>query len=249
MKETESLTTQESFQLVKLEKIIKNGEKTFVEVGDALAQIRDNKLYRVDHNTFEDYCNEVWGWSKQHSYRLISAAPVAKSNPQVTNLAAAKSLSKVPPPKRAGVVAQIVQAGKKVTAAAISKVAGKPPVKPTKRVLDGTGLEVPPEILGLWERMADAQELLTAISSVRGTLRKAQEEKDILFIEVDFTDDLAKLNQVFLDLQRAKPFAVCPTCSGVETKGCLTCKGRGFVSEFYWKYNVAQETKDITNRK
>ena len=243
------LTKQESDKFVALEKVIKKGEATFIEVGLALAEIQHAKLYREEFGTFEEYCKECWSFSKQHAYRLIEAAPVAKSNPKVTNLAAAKQLAKVPPPRRQGVVEKIVEAGKKVTAAAISKVAGKPPTRAAKLILDGTGLEVPKESLDLWKRGGEAMGLLHKISDLRGALKSAQEDGDKLFVEVDFTDCLAKLNQVFIDLQRAKPYAVCPTCSGIDSSGCMTCSERGFVSEFYWKHNVPEETKTLTGRK
>lgn len=243
------ITSSEISRLKVLEKIIKSGEKTFIEVGLALAEIQERKLYRAEHGTFEKYCERTYGWSKQHGYRLINAAPIAKSNPQVTNLAAAKALAKVPPPRRPGVVQKIVAAGQKVTAAAVSKAFGGPPRKPATRFLDGTGLEIPPEVLTLWNRGQEAQDILTKISAVRGALKSAQEEKDILFTEVDFTDNLAKLNQVYLDLQQAKPFAVCPSCNGISSDDCPTCRSRGFVSEFYWKHKVPAEIKELTGRK
>ncbi len=257
------ITQSEKSRLKQLERVIKAGEKTFVEVGLALTEIRDSKLYREEHGSFEKYMDRVWGWTKQYGYQLMAASKVVNEITNNKNLSpelvkrvnsslpfpAARALSKVPPPRRLGVVQKIVAAGQKVTAAAVSKIAGKPPKRPATALLDGTGLPVPPEVSALWNRMAEAQALMTSISSVRGVLRKAEDEKDILFIEVDFTDCMAKLNQVYIDVQRAKPFAICPTCSGIHTKGCMTCKGRGFVSEFYWKHQVPEETKTLTGRK
>jgi hypothetical protein len=242
---SEALTIQESSRLKQLEKVIKTGEKTFIEVGEALTEIRDSKLYRAEHGTFEKYCERTWGWSRKNSYAIMNAAPVAKCNPGVTNVKAALALKSVPPPKRPGIVAKIVAAGQKVTAAAI-KNACPPPQKPTRMIqTDGTGLEIPREVESLWSRMPEAQDLLTKLSAIRGALRKAQEDKDILFVEVDFTDSLAKLNQVFVDLQRAKPYAVCPTCQGKLPKGCLLCKGRGLISQFCWENQVPEETRNM----
>ena len=250
----EAITLKESTRLVQLEKIIKAGQKTFLEVGTALAEIRDSKLYRCDYETFADYLQENWQMGKSHGYRIIDAAETVKSlplgdKPKIESERAARALSKVPPPKRSGVIQKIVEAGKKVTAAAIKSVAPPPKKKATPILKDGTGIEVPPEILPLWERIADAQLPITMVSQIRGILKKAQADKDILFAEVDFTDNLAKLNQVFIDLQRAKPFAVCPSCNGVKPKGCAVCTARGFVSEFYWTHNVPTETKQLTGRK
>ena len=39
------------------------------------------RLYRETHATFEAYCRERWGWSRQHAYRQIQAAQVAGMSP------------------------------------------------------------------------------------------------------------------------------------------------------------------------
>lgn len=40
-------------------------------------QIRDNRLYRESHGTFEEYCKGKWGFSKSRANQLISASEVA----------------------------------------------------------------------------------------------------------------------------------------------------------------------------
>jgi hypothetical protein len=69
-----SMTPDEEFALANCEKTIRQGWKTFVEVGSALAQIRESRLYRRQARTFEQYCREKWGYHKSQSYRLIAAA-------------------------------------------------------------------------------------------------------------------------------------------------------------------------------
>jgi hypothetical protein len=54
--------------------VIKAGLSVFVAVGDALCEIRDAKLYRASHGTFEAYCKDRWQISKSQSYRLIDHA-------------------------------------------------------------------------------------------------------------------------------------------------------------------------------
>lgn len=51
-------------------------EWAFVEAGWALRQLRDKRLYRSTHKTFEDYCLDRFGFQRRHSYRLIDAATV-----------------------------------------------------------------------------------------------------------------------------------------------------------------------------
>ena len=57
------LTESDSIKLRDLEGIIERGMQTFVEVGAALRLIREGRLYRTDFGTFEDYCQERWGWT------------------------------------------------------------------------------------------------------------------------------------------------------------------------------------------
>jgi hypothetical protein len=59
------------------EGIIVKGWDTFVEVGTALATIRDKRLYRDCFGTFEEYCRQRWEFSRTHAYRMIEAAAVA----------------------------------------------------------------------------------------------------------------------------------------------------------------------------
>jgi len=65
---------QMSLELKANEEIIKRGWGTVLEVGRALQRIRDNKLYRIMHSTFEGYCRETFSMSRSYAYRVIDAA-------------------------------------------------------------------------------------------------------------------------------------------------------------------------------
>src|ERR1035437_2308549 len=123
---TEALSIAESKRLVELEKTIARGKKTFVEVGLALAEIRDLKLYKHEHNSFEVYCREKWGWEKAYANHVIRAADAVKCLPEnlatiVATEGQARELGKIPAEHRAGVVQAIVDEGKSVTAAEIKR--------------------------------------------------------------------------------------------------------------------------------
>lgn len=70
------LAISDAERLAELESAIARGLTTFVEVGAALAEIRDARLYRETHGTFEDYCRERWQMSRPRAYQLIDAAGV-----------------------------------------------------------------------------------------------------------------------------------------------------------------------------
>lgn len=154
-----------------------------------------------------------------------------------------KSQVSAPPPRRTG------KDGK-----AYSVPPRKPsavPAHPEKPVetLDATGIPVPEEIVPFWDAtFSEAQRLLTLASEMRVRIKRAQDSNEPAFRECDHTDILAHLDQVYADLKRAKPYAVCPSCNGITTKGCKTCKGRGFVSEHFWNTCIPDETKQVTGR-
>jgi len=77
MSDQSAITLAESKRLVELEEVIERGIGTFKEVGEALAEIRDQRLYKSGYKTFEDYCREEWQMSKRHCDRLISSAEIA----------------------------------------------------------------------------------------------------------------------------------------------------------------------------
>lgn len=73
------LTSVEQAELKKLETIIDNGLQTFVEVGNALMRIRDARLYRLAHSTFEEYCHQRWGMRRSYAYELIDTSKTVRN--------------------------------------------------------------------------------------------------------------------------------------------------------------------------
>lgn len=73
----EWLTTDESTRLKECESVIERGIKAYIEVGEALLIIRDQRLYRAEYKTFAEYCVSRWQFSKTHANRLIDASEVA----------------------------------------------------------------------------------------------------------------------------------------------------------------------------
>jgi hypothetical protein len=58
------------------EAILALGWQSVLDMGQALAQIRDERLYRDEFGTFEDYCRRKWEYSRRQVDRWISAAQV-----------------------------------------------------------------------------------------------------------------------------------------------------------------------------
>ena len=65
--------------LTLLEKVIREGQLAYVEVGKALQEIKKGKLYRKNYNTFEEYCEKRWGFERQTAYDYIKASDVEQN--------------------------------------------------------------------------------------------------------------------------------------------------------------------------
>jgi hypothetical protein len=68
------LNAVERQRLARLEDVIERGRKAFIEVGQALLEVRDGRLYREGHDTFEAYCRERWEFGRSYAYELIDAS-------------------------------------------------------------------------------------------------------------------------------------------------------------------------------
>lgn len=94
------LTRDETKRFKECEVVIERGLNTFYEVGSALSEIRDSRLYRIKYATFEDYCQERWSMSRRRGYELIAAAAVVENvrncaHEEPANEAQARELSKL----------------------------------------------------------------------------------------------------------------------------------------------------------
>lgn len=127
------LTMPEQEQLVRLEETIERGLQSFVEVGTALLVIRESKLYRQTHATFEAYCRERWAMGKSRVYQMIDAADVVGNLQKSTIVdfpateTQARPLAKLEPEQQREAWAKAVETAPdgKVTAAHVQQVVDK----------------------------------------------------------------------------------------------------------------------------
>ena len=73
------VTAAEEKRLQALEEIVTTNFQAFVSVGMALMEIRDSKLYRGTHSTFESYCKARFDVAKSYAYYQIDAFSVMKN--------------------------------------------------------------------------------------------------------------------------------------------------------------------------
>lgn len=133
------LSKTEAARLTTLEDRIEAGLQTFLEVGSALTEIRDNRLYRERYGTFDAYCRQRWQMGRRNAYQLIEAATIvanvricahslhgasAEDLPLPANEAQARPLGKLLPGEQAEAWLRAVETapGGKLTAAHVDSV-------------------------------------------------------------------------------------------------------------------------------
>ncbi len=72
------LSVSEQADLATCEAALDNLRLAFAAAGKALQVIRDARLYRNTHDTFEAYVEQRWGMGKSQAYRLVEAWPLAE---------------------------------------------------------------------------------------------------------------------------------------------------------------------------
>jgi hypothetical protein len=60
------------------ERIIEKASGSFIEEGDALREIRDRQLYGPEHDNFDAYCLNRWGYTSRYARYHIDAAPIGR---------------------------------------------------------------------------------------------------------------------------------------------------------------------------
>lgn len=125
----DELSLEEQRDRLHLERVI---ERSFYQAGIALKQLRDRRLYRSTHRTFEEYCNDRFGYSsRRQPYLLIEAAAVVdnlrdKCDPMdhilPTNERQVRPLTKLEPDlQREAWQMAVEEAGNKVPSSTIVK--------------------------------------------------------------------------------------------------------------------------------
>lgn len=136
----DDLTKEDAARLRSLERTVEKGLATFVEVGVALAQIRESRLYRATHKDFAGYCEDRFNLTARRVNQLIESATVVqemgnmfpKSLP--ANSRVASELAKVEPEKRSEVWQATLEKKPEPTAADVretAKAMSSEPEQPT----------------------------------------------------------------------------------------------------------------------
>lgn len=177
------LTKEDKTELKSAERTIANGWDTFVNVGKALATIRDSRLYRETHKSFESYTRDRWQYGKAYASRLIGAAETVEDLTSIegktlpVNESQVRPLLSLPREKRAEAWQKVIEQaeGGKLTARLVSQVASdfqegkKPKPKKVKRATTADWLKVSEAIQNALAvaQKSENKEIEKAVNSVK----------------------------------------------------------------------------------
>jgi len=205
----QTLTSKEQADYHRLKKVVCDNWAATLECARAAYEIKKQKLYRIEFDTWEEFCGAVLGLSVSYVNRLISAGEVSESlktdkeetaitgqtNPKVLmenkNLTPIGVKFSVPTEiqteSQARELAKVPEEKRaEVLAAAASNGTvtaasiAKAAAEPVIE-LDKTGFKIPKKCMALWQRRPEVQKLLSAVSLLRSTLSTSREADDILW--------------------------------------------------------------------
>ena len=211
----DALTPDESEDRTNYEAVIREGMDSFQAVGAALKAIRDAKLYRSTHKTFESYCKDVWNWGKSYAYRVIGAAEVAvemSTKVDKLNVAQASELRKVEPERRARVFEE----------AASKSEDGEPTAAQIREAAEPEPEQESSALSRCQERFDETEMTLRMFTNNARDLYESERGRGLVAQAVE--EHITALRGM---LRMARPVGPCHRCSGA---GCEPCFGSGWIT-------------------
>jgi hypothetical protein len=97
--EPQPLSEVEQNLLQQCEEVIEKGKEIFVQTAIGFYLIRKNQLYRGKYGTFQQYCQERWGFTRQRGYQLAKAgehiASLGPDSPMPQNESQIRALQRI----------------------------------------------------------------------------------------------------------------------------------------------------------
>ncbi len=185
-----ALTKDERSCLAQLEESIQAGQQSFFEVGAALTDIRDHKLYREEFATFEDYCRDRWGISRPRAYQYIESSDLNDNLSTMVDILPVnerqcRPLTKLEPEKQRQAWAEVLDAAeekdgvKQITSKLVSDVVKKIKEPEVRAVApEATATNAPAEaVVKKFSRLTTRQKtwVLKQLHGDEGVMRRKRE--------------------------------------------------------------------------
>jgi hypothetical protein len=187
-----------------------------------LLEIYQNAYWKMEFGSFEQFCKERLGYSKQYVYRCINAAKMVEAGVPVENPNQSLALEGLDVEKAKEVwdraEERASESGKKVTGGLLKKARAE------QEVLDRAtdeGLQTLAKIDQLKEPFDEVLSLLRQAKSLLQTLTNTPDGAWLQFQPLAI-----KLRDVAESVKYACPNSICLKCGGT---GCGSCKDLGWV--------------------
>lgn len=207
--------------------------ESVIKVGLALTEINKSKMYKLTHNSFDEYCRKRFGISKSYAYALIrqarSVRRAGQISPNKLSGRAAEQLEKLDGATRTTVIDGL--AGQETITAPMVKAAAENLAesiepKPAPKSCDSLGQVLPKNLISVFSRLPELKELHSEAERLRLKIEAKVESEDDLYRHI-------RMQQLDTDLRNAKrtikfsyPYAICPYCKGSK---CEKCGGAGWM--------------------
>lgn len=250
-KSSTALTRKEQNELDECEGVIGSGLDAWIQVGEALADIREKRLYRQTDATFDDYCDRAWQMRPRRAYDLMANVAVAKSLPSSNGDEAIceishteshlRELGKVPVESRKEVAERAVEIAPTnskghpaVTAKVIQQAAAEvigdandeTPVDQIGNKIESKGVQAAFAERGKFTAL---QRKVSALKAEFAELCDGNAGRYAERQQQQFDAEVGNLHAI---IRFSIPHAVCPYCGG---RKCDSCKQSGWMSEDLYK--------------
>lgn len=230
------LSQPESSRLLQLEEEIAEDLKAVFRIGVNLMEIRDNKLWRENFKSFEDYCNDKWSKGSNWARKMIKAVKVQDVVP-IENEWQARQLVDLSDDKKVEVFNRAVD---EVSDPAL--VTGSQLKRIKQSVL---AEEVEPDIdqaMLVNHRMLaeDFDSCLNGLTRVNSIIEGISDQSVGMWLNVEeFRMDMKNMRA---NIRMSKPHELCPYCMGggkmMSLEGneedCSACRTLGWVPKAVW---------------
>lgn len=225
------LSTTEVHKLERLEGVISKGMQSFLAVGAALAEIREERLYRAQYSSFESYCQDRWQFTADYGRKLTRAVEAIASLPDdlptPTRESHARVLAALPEEDRVDVWRDACEEAetedREVTTADIQAAADRRQREAddswaTQSVGAANMDEVAPLVASLVRLLNEAATAAERLSKTSAQAWMLTSGSALLKHIRDAKDHV----------NASKPAGVCPNCNG---EGCSKCFETGWVNK------------------
>ena len=236
------LNVVERRSLESLEKVIERGVESFLATGSALKEIRDQRLYREGHKTFEAYVKARWEFDRSRAYQLIDASDlkadlstIVDKNPkadEVKTEGQLRELASVPTESLAEVIAKAAEiAGDAPLTAKVLKEAREQVLEPTEPTAEEPAcedVEPEPEPVGPLQCVGWFNDQIKLINELYRNLDTVAEVPGNELLVSRRRAILRDIEHVKGSFRAVMPHAICPRCHG---KCCTQCGNMGWVNK------------------